>query len=29
MRDVLDDLLERFSGDGKWMELEKKWKRGR
>ncbi|MDP2912702.1 MAG: MtnX-like HAD-IB family phosphatase [Candidatus Omnitrophota bacterium] len=27
-RDVLDDLIGRFSGDDKWMEFEKKWKKG-
>jgi len=26
--DVLDDMLERFSGDDTWMALEKKWKAG-
>ncbi|MFH1189297.1 MAG: MtnX-like HAD-IB family phosphatase [Candidatus Omnitrophota bacterium] len=27
--DVLDDMLERFSGDDGWMRLEDEWKRGR
>jgi 2-hydroxy-3-keto-5-methylthiopentenyl-1-phosphate phosphatase len=27
--DVIDDMLERFSKDDKWMELEKKWKAGK
>lgn len=27
--DVLDDMLERFSRDDKWIQLEDKWKRGR
>lgn len=26
--DVLDDMLERFSRDDKWLDLEEKWKRG-
>ena len=26
--DVIDDMLERFSGDDKWKDLEKRWKRG-
>ncbi len=26
--DVLDDMLERFSGDDTWIALEKKWKAG-
>ena len=27
--DVIDDMLERFSKDDKWIGLEKKWKSGR
>ena len=27
--DVLDDMLERFSHDDKWIKLEEEWKRGR
>jgi 2-hydroxy-3-keto-5-methylthiopentenyl-1-phosphate phosphatase len=27
--DVIDDMLERFSKDTKWIELEKKWKAGK
>ncbi len=27
--DVLDDMLERFSRDDKWMRLEDEWKRGK
>ncbi len=27
--DVIDDMLERFSGDDEWKELERKWQRGR
>lgn len=26
--DVLDDILERFSSDNKWIALEKKWRAG-
>ncbi|MDD5136850.1 MAG: MtnX-like HAD-IB family phosphatase [Candidatus Omnitrophica bacterium] len=25
--DVIDDMLERFSGDGRWKELEERWRR--
>ena len=25
--DVIDDMLERFSGDDGWKDLEEKWKR--
>ena len=25
--DVIDDMLERFSGDDKWKDLEKRWQR--
>ncbi|MDD5428832.1 MAG: MtnX-like HAD-IB family phosphatase [Candidatus Omnitrophica bacterium] len=25
--DVIDDMLERFSGDDKWKDLEEKWRR--
>ncbi len=28
MFDVLDDMLERFSGDDRWLKLEDKWKNG-
>lgn len=27
--DVLDDIIERFSPNNKWVSLEKKWKEGR
>ncbi|MFA5146913.1 MAG: MtnX-like HAD-IB family phosphatase [Candidatus Omnitrophota bacterium] len=27
-RDVLDDILARFSVNGRWIELERRWKRG-
>ncbi|MCM8761065.1 MAG: MtnX-like HAD-IB family phosphatase [Candidatus Omnitrophica bacterium] len=26
--DVLDDMMERFSKDDRWIELERKWKKG-
>lgn len=27
--DVLDSIIERFAGDGRWKEMEREWKAGR